>query len=766
MKQFVLILEKKSITTFFVGALILIIVVFFKFLFNNHYLLFTDIGNDSYYQVYAYMKAINQQIRETGELGWSFKIGAGQFIPCVFIGSFFNWPLFFINTHSIPYGMTVAEVTKIIFTGFIFFNYLKIKQHSTLVGLFGGWIIMFSGFITITASWFNYFSYAAFLWCLWLFSLEKLKQNKISWLTLTSALVVTDQPFHLYLFCLFTIIYFILDGIGKEQLKTLSLKFITSILLGLSMSSTLVGANLYTIFQSPRIDQTYSMATKLSSIPPYQLVTYDELKTIFFRFFSNNIEGIGDAFTGAYYYVEAPLFFVSTCSILLLSQYLAHQPIKKYGWVGVLIIIVILFPFFRHTLWLYTGDYYRILSFAIAVLVFEVSLKVLDKIKTGHFHVNKKWLLGSTAIVLLGFLWFAKDNNTFFFIKSIAICLLCFFALYFPKRLNNTYVFITIFTVSMADTIIESYATLNLRPHLTANDLKVRKGFNDYSMEAISWLKQYDKGFYRIEKDFTSGDAIAVQSLNDAMIQGYNSTKQYTSFNHLSYVKYLTGLEVLDGVDEQSSRWLYCRMDRLDVLSNLSVKYIISNGTFNWSLVGHKPLKSFQNLKVYYNPQYVPFGSLFNNVITESNFNKLKFQDKKKAIESYLIIPSQTLQMVKDTNKENPPLLSFLKSNTELQLKKHSHNTFEGTVFIKSTALMYFPIPFDKGWRIKIDGIESNLFKANFGMSAALIKPGNHSISLKYQLPYRNLLLIWTVLGLCVFIVSIFNLKKYLLFNF
>lgn len=46
------------------------------------------------------------------------------------------------------------------------------------------------------------------------------------------------------------------------------------------------------------------------------------------------------------HYVEAPLFFVNALSILLLGQYLAHQPIKKYGWVALLITIVILFPFF------------------------------------------------------------------------------------------------------------------------------------------------------------------------------------------------------------------------------------------------------------------------------------------------------------------------------------------------------------------------------------------------------------------------------------
>lgn len=143
---------------------------------------------------------------------------------------------------------------------------------------------MLSGYIIINASWFSYFSYAAFLWCLWLFSLEKLKQNKISWLTLTSALVVTDQPFHLYLFCLFTIIYFILDGIGKEQLKTLSLQFIASIVIGLSMSAILVGLILIPSFKALELS-TYSMIDQLSSIPPYQLVTYDELKTTFFLSF-------------------------------------------------------------------------------------------------------------------------------------------------------------------------------------------------------------------------------------------------------------------------------------------------------------------------------------------------------------------------------------------------------------------------------------------------------------------------------------------------
>ncbi len=50
-----------------------------------------------------------------------------------------------------------------------------------------------------------------------------------------------------------------------------------------------------------------------------------------------------------------------------------------------------------------------------------------------------------------------------------------------------------------------SWQTVNNRDVLTVKEYLSKTGYNDYSIEAIAWLKKTDSGFYRIEKTYSSG---------------------------------------------------------------------------------------------------------------------------------------------------------------------------------------------------------------------------------------------------------------------
>ncbi len=764
-KLFSITAEKPNVA-FLLVSCFLISIVFFRFIFLHNYLLYTDIGNDSYYQVYAYIKAINLQLKETHELGWSFMFGTGQPISGIFASNIFIFPLFFIDEAFIPYGMVLTEVLKVVLIGWVFFNYLKIKHYTPLICLFGGCAVMLSGFIMINASWYSYFSYAGLLLVLWLFSLEKLKQHTITWLALTTALLLMDQPFHLYLFVLFTGVYFFIDDTYLTNWKVITIRFILAILLGVSLSAIVLGTNIQTIINSPRYDNQFSFFKQLYNTPIFQLLSFQDLKTVFLRFFSNNIQGIASYYTGSGIYIEAPMLFLSQCSVLLLSQFLDRKSKTKIILPLSVILGILIFPFFRYALWLFTGNYHRIVGFAIALLAFEYSLGIIDKLSKGQIKINNKLLTINFVGIVLAFIIFSNDNINFYYFKSILFCSVLFIILRYLKYSKTQTAIVLIVLISIIDSTIEAYSTINFRHSLTQKDLQSKKGFNDYSLDAVNWIKAQDRTFYRIEKDYSAGDALQLYSVNDAMIQGYNGLRIFTSFNHMSYVKYLMALDGLEKIDERNTRWLYTRMDRFEILDNLAVKYIISDGIFDWKQLGCKLIKSFGKIRVFYNPNYVPMGSLFGNVITQTDFANLSLKEKKQIIKTYVVVPDIELEEILALNSQNPPLASDLSNDKSLKIKNYSHNSFEGSIFSKEVALMYFSIPYDRGWTVKVDGTETEKIIANNGMTAILLKPGSHSISLNYQLPYRNLLLIWTVLGLCVFIVSTFNLKNIYRSNF
>ena len=49
---------------------------------------------------------------------------------------------------------------------------------------------------------------------------------------------------------------------------------------------------------------------------------------------------------------------------------------------------------------------------------------------------------------------------------------------------------------------------------------------------------------------------------------------------------------------------------------------------------------------------------------------------------------------------------------------------------------MYTSIPYDKGWKVLIDGIETKTYKIGDAVLGFDINKGDHTIELEYSIPY------------------------------
>ena len=119
-----------------------------------------------------------------------------------------------------------------------------------------------------------------------------------------------------------------------------------------------------------------------------------------------------------------------------------------------------------------------------------------------------------------------------------------------------------------------SNITVNKRDVITKYVLKDKVGYNDYTVEAVNYIKQNDKEFYRLNKDYSSGLAIH-SSINDAKVQGFYGTPSYFSFNQKNYIKFLGDLNVIDVKDENSTRWAKGLADRPILFSIASGKILV-----------------------------------------------------------------------------------------------------------------------------------------------------------------------------------------------
>lgn len=93
------------------------------------------------------------------------------------------------------------------------------------------------------------------------------------------------------------------------------------------------------------------------------------------------------------------------------------------------------------------------------------------------------------------------------------------------------------------------------------------------------------------------------------------------------------------------------------------------------------------------------------------------------------------------------------RKNSEFNCTSFFSNNIAGTVNSDKDAVLFFSIPYNKGWNIYIDGEKAELLKVNYGFIGAYLEAGNHDIVLKYQIPYIKLSLIVSMMGIVLIII-------------
>jgi len=203
-------------------------------------------------------------------------------------------------------------------------------------------------------------------------------------------------------------------------------------LLGIALSSVFLFSNILQMVESPRVSGDASFAASLLSKPIFSFASSSHYITAIMRFFSNDLLGVGSFFNGWNNYLEAPIFYCGLITLLLVPQvftFLDRRRRLLYFVLLTILVVPIIYPFFRYTLWLFTGDYYRGFSFFVSIALLFFSFNALSRIDQS-FKANLLLLVG-TLIVLLGVLLYPN------YPEGLSID---------PKLGNITAVFLIIYT--------------------------------------------------------------------------------------------------------------------------------------------------------------------------------------------------------------------------------------------------------------------------------------------------------------------------------
>lgn len=771
-------LEKYGVWVTLGLVLLLILVIFSEFIVGEKYYLFKDIGSDSINLAWPQLTLLTNYIKTEGFPMWSFAQGMGQnILPS--LSDPFNWIIILMGNGNTAYGFIWMELIKMMLTAFFFYHFLTQLKLSYLSKVLGTLMYTFSGFMIIGSGW-NIFSAEACFFALLLLSFEKLYQ-KNSWylFPLAVALITMLQPFDLYFYGLFLIIYFLLRIISSDNpsWKTLlsnSLKMAGLGLLGILISSFYLVSIMQTLLESSRVSGNSSYAGKLLSHSVFGPESVVHNGTAIFRFFSNDLLGNGSNFKGWYNYLEAPLFYIGLLPLLLFPQifvFLSRRKTIFYSIFLAIFIIPIIFPFFRYAFWLFTGDYYRGFSLLISIVLLLFSLEVihtLDKVKK----INLPLLL-ITLAGLLGLLFYPFPNIDQVLDKDLRTIIILFLLSYtaiiafLSYSKNRNLAKILLLCLVFFEIGYLNNKTIEQRVVLTKAESRQKIGYNDYSVDASAYVKSIDKGFFRVNKDYASGPAIHTSS-NDAKMQDYYGTLSYTSFNQKYYIRFLEETECIKKGEEFQTRWAPGFESRPFLQTFGSVKYnFVKQPKSPFQQYGFDSITQVGDVKILKNHFFLPLGFTYNSYITYTEFKKLsQFQKQLILFKAFVaeepVKPQfNSLKEINhmDTSKtynwdELAADITSRKADT-LQITLFSNNKIKGTIDLKERKLLFFSIPYDKGWHCKIDGQPAEPVLCNIGFTGLDLNPGKHEIDLFFKPLFFTESLIASLVGILLYVILV-----------
>ena len=153
--------------------------------------------------------------------------------------------------------------------------------------------------------------------------------------------------------------------------------------------------------------------------------------------------------------------------------------------------------------------------------------------------------------------------------------------------------------------------------------------------------------------------------------------------------------------------------------------------------------------------------ALLNGFVYEKDFHK---QINTGDFEKIELTDTNTLVSASNFNFEiYKEITDKLKQDT-LQITNFNHADIKGKISLQKTKMLFFTIPFDKGWKIKVNNKESSLLRINYGFTGVVLPKGDHTIELYYVPQYSkltNTVSLLTIVGFWLYIgFMIFRKRK------
>lgn len=169
--------------------------------------------------------------------------------------------------------------------------------------------------------------------------------------------------------------------------------------------------------------------------------------------------------------------------------------------------------------------------------------------------------------------------------------------------------------------------------------------------------------------------------------------------------------------------------------------------TYKCELPGFSYKNTQNGFYVYENDYYIPMGFTYDYFMTEEQAENHTKQTVERSLLRTLILSEEDAEKYGDVISEvTPEMLRGLDESEYISdcLEKQknacsefSYNSegFNAEINLDKSKLLFFSVPYDKGWQACVNGKPAEIIKANYGFMAVKCEPGENEITFEYQTP-------------------------------
>lgn len=697
------------------------------------------------------------------------------------LGSPFFWLTIPFPSSFVPHLMAPLLILKLACCALTAYIYLKRYVKNQNFALLGALMYAFSSF-SIYNIFFNHFHDAMVFFPLLLFALDEYVETGKKGLIYLMSFICCIVNYYFFIaeavFCIIYIFVRMAFGSYKLNLKKFAW-LVLEVVLGVLTSSILLVPTIFSITQNYRVSEHLTgwdnyMFSK--NTQRYVLI----LESFFFPPDIPARPNFAPDSNAKWASVAAWIPLIGMTGVFAFFRE------KKKNWLKYLLIILFiccLVPILNSMFQLFNSAYYARWYFMLILMMILATVIMLDTRKLKFW---KKPIIYSIIVICIFALPIGltlKESDTgfklgleeypdrFWIYVAIALFSIAIFTFCLGFVRNKTYFSKMLLAGFAIVTIIYSTYVISLGTNIGLSDAKFMNPNCLNPPQSLSQLPNKDNQVYRIDS-MTSID-------NINMFWGVMGIQAFHSIVPGSIMDFYPTVGVERSVGSRpetdvygirgllSCKWLF---DEIDDNKNFAATTNSTPKMPGWQYYG-----VMNGCYVWENKYFIPFGFSYDSYITKDEYNSIDEEQRHLALLKAIVLEGDSVDRNLDIlAHDDTSNFTFDQENYFKdceKLKSSSCSSFKTDNFGFSASfenkdnkdkLVFFSIPYEKGWSATVNNSPAIIEKTNIGFMAVRVPANTTSnIRFNYTTPGLKLGVIISAIALICFVLIIIFAKKY-----